>query len=124
MQCFSAAACRFIDAVAGGVRKFDVLGNGLTTIHGGGLAVSGGVSVGDTGLTVVDGGLSVSALSDVGVLDVHASLGTYTSTLILGRADRTPSPLFYLQRLTSAGIDMFAVRLRWLSGLAWHFVTR
>jgi hypothetical protein len=96
--------------VAGGSRQFEILGNGRTTIYAGGLAVSGGASVQDTGCTIADGGLAVAALTDVNVLDVNAPLGTFSSTLILGRADRPASTFFYLQKLTSGGANMFTVR--------------
>ncbi len=102
---------RFIDAIAAGTRVFEVRGDGQIAIHGGGLVVSGGAQIVDSGCTVSDGGLAVSVTTDIGAVDIHASNASYTSTVMLVRAERAANSAFYLQKLTSAGTDMFTVRV-------------
>jgi hypothetical protein len=100
-----------LDTVANGVRVFDILGNGATTIHGSGLSVSGGWSVLDSGATITaQGGMIVVEQADAGAVNTHAVSSTFSHTLQLFRADRAANSAFFLQKLTSDGANMFTVR--------------
>ncbi|KAE9244633.1 hypothetical protein PF004_g5592 [Phytophthora fragariae] len=56
----STTAYTLIDAKSSGTSRFKVAASGLTTISAGGLSVTGGVTVVDTGLTVSAGGASIA----------------------------------------------------------------